>query len=240
MKYYKQTDSRWSKRKYAGSTMGRAGCGATCVAMVVEKSPKSVGDWMEKNHCTVPGCGTTWAGIQYALTHYGFKCDMLNTSNYYGSKAETTAELFRDKLYNGNCYGILLMGKSMFTSGGHYICILKADKKKGLYVYDPYSRNLCGWHKWKDFEGKVKIFYSIKKKSKVVKKTTKKAGVKYYRKPKNQNINLVDSLDSINVRSDYKYRQAIAKANGYSNYNGSASQNLEMLLLLRAGKLRAV
>lgn len=236
MKYYRQTDPRWSGKKYAGSTIGRAGCGATSVAMVVEKSPKTVAAYLEGAGCTVPGQGTTWAGIKKALEHYGYACNMLNSSNYYGRKGTEAEKKFKDKIKSGKYWGILLMGKSLFTSGGHYIVIDSYKSKKGYKVLDPYSRGLCGYHTASDFDGKVKIFYLIKKPVKKSKKTV--STVTYYKVPAKKYASIVDALGSIGVNSLISNRKKIAKANGIPDYSGTAEQNQKLLEKLYAGKLK--
>lgn len=235
MSYYRQTDPRWSNKKYAGSTIGRAGCGATAVAMVVEKSPKTVAAYLEGAGCTVPGQGTTWAGIKKALEHYGYQCEMLNSSNYYGRKGTAAEKEFKEKIKSGTYWGILLMGKSLFTSGGHYIVIQSHDSKKGHKVLDPYSRGLCGYHKWKDFDGKVKIFYLIKKPEK--KQGKPKATVTYYPKPKKTDT-LYNALTSINVDAGFTSRAKLAKKNGIADYKGAYDENIQLLNLLCKGKLK--
>lgn len=49
---------------------------------------------------------------------------------------------------------------------------------------------------------------------------------------------IVDALKEINVDSSYKYRKEIAKLNNIDNYKGTKEQNLEMLNLLKNGKLK--
>ena len=51
--------------------------------------------------------------------------------------------------------------------------------------------------------------------------------------------NIVDGLKQINVDSSYNYRSKLAKANGISNYSGTAEQNTKLLNLLKQGKLIA-
>ena len=241
MKNYKQTDLRWCNVPYAGSTIGRAGCGPTACADIIEKSPKTIAAWLQQKGYAVNGQGTSWTGIKKVLETYGFECSMLNSSNAYGKK-DTEAEVkFKKKLQSGNYYGILLMGKSMFTSGGHYITIKSYDKKKGYYVLDPYSKRLNGWHKWSDFDGRVKIFYVIKKpvkKNAAKPETPKKATVTYYKVPAKQYASIVDALGSISVNSSLANRKKIATANGISNYSGTAEQNQKLLDKLYKGKLK--
>jgi LysM domain/N-acetylmuramoyl-L-alanine amidase len=50
-------------------------------------------------------------------------------------------------------------------------------------------------------------------------------------------IGIVDALNAINVNSSFANRQQIARANGINNYTGTASQNNQLLSLLRAGRL---
>ena len=49
---------------------------------------------------------------------------------------------------------------------------------------------------------------------------------------------IVDGLNSIGAQSSYSYRVSIASANNISGYTGSASQNTQMLNLLKSGKLK--
>lgn len=240
MKNYKQTDIRWANVPYAGSVIGRAGCGPTAVADIVGKTPKTIAAWMRKNGCASNGQGTYWGGITKALKHYGFEAEMLNSTNYYGKKGSAAEAKFIKKMQSGKYYGILLMGKSIFTSGGHYITI-KSCGKKGYYVLDPYSGRLCGWHKWSDFDGKVKIFYLIKKpvKKKTVKTEDKpKAAVTYYKVPAKNYTSIVDALGSIGANSLLSNRKKIAEKNGISGYTGTAEQNKKLRDKLYKGKLK--
>lgn len=47
---------------------------------------------------------------------------------------------------------------------------------------------------------------------------------------------IIDYLNSIGVDSSFANRKKLAKANGISNYTGTASQNTKLLNLLRSGK----
>lgn len=60
----------------------------------------------------------------------------------------------------------------------------------------------------------------------------------YYKKYTGSSGSLVDALKAIGVNSSYDNRKSIAKKNGISNYEGSASQNEKLLLLLKQGKLK--
>ena len=51
---------------------------------------------------------------------------------------------------------------------------------------------------------------------------------------------IVDALKSIGINSSYNYRKKLAKANNIKNYHGSYFQNIQMLNLLKQGKLKKV
>nr|DAQ15754.1 MAG TPA: protein of unknown function (DUF3597) [Caudoviricetes sp.] len=60
----------------------------------------------------------------------------------------------------------------------------------------------------------------------------------YYPRYKGFSISIVDALRAIGVKDvTLSHRKKIAKANGITNYKGTASQNLKMLKLLKKGKL---
>jgi hypothetical protein len=50
---------------------------------------------------------------------------------------------------------------------------------------------------------------------------------------------IVDGLKSAGVNSSYAYREQLAKANGITNYTGSASQNTALLDKLKKGTLKS-
>lgn len=60
----------------------------------------------------------------------------------------------------------------------------------------------------------------------------------YYKKYTGSSGSLVDALKAIGVNSSFDNRKAIAKKNGISNYEGTASQNEKLLSLLKQGKLK--
>lgn len=60
----------------------------------------------------------------------------------------------------------------------------------------------------------------------------------YLSHPTYQGDSLVDALTQIGVDASYQNRKAIAKRNGVENYTGSDRQNLELLRLLKEGRLK--
>ena len=63
------------------------------------------------------------------------------------------------------------------------------------------------------------------------------ASVTYYPKYTGSSGSIVDGLRAVGVDSSYSNRSKIAALNGIANYSGTASQNTQMLNLLKQGKL---
>lgn len=72
----------------------------------------------------------------------------------------------------------------------------------------------------------------------IVNQKLRGTGTSYYKKYTGSSVSLVDALKSIGVDSSMNNRKKIAKANGISNYTGTASQNTKLLNLLKQGKLK--
>lgn len=63
-------------------------------------------------------------------------------------------------------------------------------------------------------------------------------GTSYYPKYTGSSVSIVDALKAVGVDSSKSNRTKIAKANGITNYTGTASQNTQLLNLLKQGKLK--
>ena len=66
------------------------------------------------------------------------------------------------------------------------------------------------------------------------------SSVKYYKIPEYTGSSIVDALKSIGIDSSKAFRTKIAQVNGIENYTGTATQNKQMLSLLKYGKLKEV
>lgn len=60
----------------------------------------------------------------------------------------------------------------------------------------------------------------------------------FYLACSSSHTSIVNALNSIGVDSSYSFRKQIAAANGISGYSGTATQNNQMLALLKSGSLR--
>lgn len=72
--------------------------------------------------------------------------------------------------------------------------------------------------------------------STTVKNSVSSSSASYYKRFNSTSI--VDGLKSIGVNNTFANRKKIAKANGITNYSGTASQNEKLLSLARQGKLK--
>ncbi len=60
---------------------------------------------------------------------------------------------------------------------------------------------------------------------------------KYFKKYTGTSVSIVDALEAIGADSSFSYRQKIAKKNNIKDYEGTPSQNTQMLALLKNGRL---
>ena len=72
----------------------------------------------------------------------------------------------------------------------------------------------------------------------VTKEEKPKPKTKYFKRCKETETSIVDALISISENHLFTYRKKIAATNGIKNYHGSYQQNVDMLNLLKAGKLK--
>ena len=67
---------------------------------------------------------------------------------------------------------------------------------------------------------------------------TSTSSTSYYAKVASSYTSIVDALKSIGVDASYATREKIAKKNGISGYSGTPAQNVQLLNLLKQGKLK--
>jgi len=127
-----QWDRRWGYEPYGDSCIGLAGCGPTCLSMVLfylardeTHTPDSIAAYSMKNGYYEEGIGTSWALMEDVPKLYGIKA----------TSVSPTANNMRAVLDNGGII-ICAMGKGDFTTSGHYIVIYGYDDE-GFMVNDP-------------------------------------------------------------------------------------------------------
>lgn len=134
---YKQTDPRWKNEPYRvsgeASTIGSAGCGPTCAAMVIATlknttvTPKTCCDWAMAHGYKALNNGTYYSYFVPQLAAYGITCHQLPKGAYYEAES----------MLKQGYYIIALMGKGLWTSAGHFVLAWWADSK--IRINDPAS-----------------------------------------------------------------------------------------------------
>ena len=178
-KNFKQTDSKWKGNGYSGGTISGQGCGPTSIADAVydlnsKITPADTAKWMEEHGCSCHGSGTYYSGMVKALKHYGYaNSTQLNYTSLYGKKNNSVVTDFLKKIKSGKYIGIACMGKSIWTTSGHYVFIREVTKDN-IYIYDPYNDSKeCEKTTRAKWEQYVKYLFLIKKPTMYV-KTLKK------------------------------------------------------------------
>lgn len=128
-----QWDPRWGYESYGTeSNIGLAGCGPTCLSMVLyyltgdeTLTPDKVAKYSMDNGYYMQGTGTAWALMEDVPKLYNIKVSSLSKS-----AANMKAVL------DNNSIIICSMGKGDFTASGHFIVIYGYDKN-GFLVNDP-------------------------------------------------------------------------------------------------------
>ncbi len=127
-----QWDRRWGYESYGDSCIGLAGCGPTCLSMVLfyltrdeTYTPESIAAYSMKNGYYVEGTGTSWGLMEDVPELYGIKVTSVSRA----------ANNMRAVLDNDGII-ICAMGKGDFTISGHYIVVYGYDNE-GFMVNDP-------------------------------------------------------------------------------------------------------
>lgn len=151
-----QWDKRWAYKKYGDSNIGLAGCGPTCLSMVIfsltrdeNATPDVIAEYSENNGHYVDGIGTAWALMTDVPGQYGVSSKEISISE------ETfKSELDEEKML------ICGVGPGDFTTGGHFIVIYGYDEE-GFLVNDPYcmARSQKKWS-YERLSGQLKVAWS--------------------------------------------------------------------------------
>ncbi|MCM1046229.1 MAG: C39 family peptidase [Candidatus Gastranaerophilales bacterium] len=153
-----QWDPRWGYESYGdGSIVGLAGCGPTCLSMVLydltgkeELTPDKVAAYSMANGYYVSGTGTAWALLEEVPPLYGVRV----------AKTEIEEWAMREELDQGHLL-ILSVGPGEFTVNGHFIVVYGYDKE-GFLVNDPncVARSRQSWS-YKELEGQIKCIWAF-------------------------------------------------------------------------------
>lgn len=146
---YLQTDAKWKNISYAAkgetSTIGSAGCGPTCAAMVIAAladpsvTPATTAAWSLAHGYKAYHQGTYYAYFQPQMAAYGITCKQLNGSTvYHGAGSAKTINAKALEAVKAGNWIIACMGKGDWTSSGHFVLWYGVDGGNAL-IMDPNS-----------------------------------------------------------------------------------------------------
>lgn len=144
--YYRQGDPRWARKPYqaAGesSTIGSAGCGPTCAAMMAATladrsvTPETTCAWSVRHGYKALRQGTYYAYFHPQLASYGIDCRQLLGNRIINLPDHPVHKQVQRSLGQGY-YAIALMGPGTWTKGGHFVLLWDWDDK--VRILDPAS-----------------------------------------------------------------------------------------------------
>ena len=143
---YLQTDARWKSKPYRvtgeQSTIGSAGCGPTCAAMVISTltgktvTPVDTCDWSIRHGYKALNQGTYYSYFVPQLKAYGIQCKQMLGSRILNQPQHPIHEQVKQYLSQGY-YVIALMGPGTWTKSGHFVLLWGWDTK--VRICDPAS-----------------------------------------------------------------------------------------------------
>lgn len=131
---YLQWDNRWENTAYGDGTIGKDGCGPTCVAMVAsgltgkEVLPPETAQYSFE-HGYLAGGATSWTFMTEGAKHFGVKAKEISLSE----------SVIRKTLESGKPI-IASMGPGDFTEKGHFIILTGIAEDGKIIVNDPNSK----------------------------------------------------------------------------------------------------
>lgn len=128
-----QWDPRWGYAEYGdASCIGLAGCGPTCLSMVLyyltgdeTLTPDKIGAYSMNNGYYISGTGTAWALLSDVPGMYGVKVGQPEASEREMQKALDDGRII-----------ICSMGPGDFTAAGHFV-VIYGYEDQGFLVNDP-------------------------------------------------------------------------------------------------------
>ena len=143
---YLQTDARWKSKPYRvtgeQSTIGSAGCGPSCAAMVISTltgktvTPEDTCSWSIQHGYKALNQGTYYSYFVPQLKAYGIQCKQMLGSRILNQPQHPIHEQVKQYLSQGY-YVIALMCPGTWTKSGHFVLVWDWDSK--VRICDPAS-----------------------------------------------------------------------------------------------------
>lgn len=141
---YIQGNHRWCGKPYRvpgeTSTIGSAGCGPTCAAMVIATlkdkmvTPETTCAWSVAHGYKALKQGTYYSYFKPQMAAYGIECRQLLGSRILNQPNHPIHDQVREYLRQGY-WVIALMGPGTWTKGGHFVLVWDWDNK--VRILDP-------------------------------------------------------------------------------------------------------
>jgi LysM repeat protein len=119
-------------------TMKSSACGPTSAAMIISSSkgailPTTMAQLFVDNGFRTANNGTAWSAFPFVADYFGIE-EYWSTGSF-----DKAMSYLAQKYSNGSSryYIIASCGSGLFTTDGHYICLMSLDGQT-LTVYDPY------------------------------------------------------------------------------------------------------
>lgn len=188
--------------------------------------------------------GKVWADAEDAcLKNKGIK--LIRILNTY--KAVIEAAGYEFGVYTGlSFYNSYIKPYKAYIDCDFWIARYPSTKDMTIAMDPPASKkpaichNLWGWQysskgKISGISGYVDLDICY---AKADSNGTMQSTTAYYPRYTGTSTSIVAALNAVGVNSSFANRKAIAKENGITGYIGSAKQNIQMLALLKSGKLK--
>lgn len=131
-----QWDKRWGYQNYGNNMIGIAGCGPTCISMVLcgltqneEYNPYFVAKFSEENNYYLNGVGTSWDLMTIGAKKLGLNSEQGTISSEYIMNRLSSSSPMICSMLPGD-----------FTYTGHFIVLTGIDSKGNIIVNDPNSK----------------------------------------------------------------------------------------------------
>lgn len=130
-----QWDERWAYIPYGDANIGMAGCGPTCLSMVIvglthnsKATPAQIAKYSSEHGYYVDGQGTSWSLMTDVPRQYNIDVSKISVSEYNMKKALDDGKML-----------ICSVGKGNFTIQGHFI-VIYGYTEEGFLINDPYCK----------------------------------------------------------------------------------------------------